>query len=265
MLGCSQPLSRLDCQVATLQILKNKFDEALTNISNSRRPVKSSIHQVFLTCAFRKPPCQNGTLVTSMTAIFGWRATMGLVIPKLRKHLCADALLRSIQDVFCQIPDHRKGDAQIPLHDALMSAFAMFSLKAPSLLAFDKERDRRQPATRLRHWPKFRVIRRCVRPSIRLNPSTCDRHLRSGFVRFNAAKSSRDGICRGHYLLALDGTGYFSSKEIHCESCLEKHHKNGAVTYSHQMLGAAFIHPDKREVIPFMPEPIVKQDGIGEK
>src|SRR5438128_12426465 len=27
------------------------------------------------------------------------------------------------------------------------------------------------------------------------------------------------------------------------------------------MLGAAIIHPDLREVIPFMPEPIVKQDG----
>jgi hypothetical protein len=27
------------------------------------------------------------------------------------------------------------------------------------------------------------------------------------------------------------------------------------------MLGAALIHPDKREVIPLMPEPIIKQDG----
>jgi hypothetical protein len=27
------------------------------------------------------------------------------------------------------------------------------------------------------------------------------------------------------------------------------------------MLGAALIHPDKRAVIPLMPEPIVKQDG----
>jgi len=26
-------------------------------------------------------------------------------------------------------------------------------------------------------------------------------------------------------------------------------------------LGAAFIHPDKRDVIPLMPEPIVTQDG----
>jgi len=31
--------------------------------------------------------------------------------------------------------------------------------------------------------------------------------------------------------------------------------------YYHQMLGAALIHPDRREVIPLMPEPIVKHDG----
>jgi hypothetical protein len=65
----------------------------------------------------------------------------------------------------------------------------------------------------------------------------------------------------GHYLLALDGTGYFSSQQIHCASCLERHHRNGTVTYHHHMLSAALVHPDKREVIPLMPEPIIKQDG----
>src|SRR6266487_60031 len=64
-----------------------------------------------------------------------------------------------------------------------------------------------------------------------------------------------------YYLVALDGTGYFSSKTIHCASCLHKVHRNGSRTYYHQMLGAAIIHPDVREVIPLMPEPIVKQDG----
>src|SRR5439155_7855374 len=64
-----------------------------------------------------------------------------------------------------------------------------------------------------------------------------------------------------HYLLALDGTGYFSSKTIHCASCLRRVHRNGSRTYYHQMLGAAMIHPDWRAVIPLMPEPIVKQDG----
>src|SRR5918999_4948851 len=65
---------------------------------------------------------------------------MDMVIPKARKHLCADALLRSVQDVFGQIPDPRTSEGEIALSDALMSAFALFSLKAPSLLAFDKER-----------------------------------------------------------------------------------------------------------------------------
>jgi hypothetical protein len=55
--------------------------------------------------------------------------------------------------------------------------------------------------------------------------------------------------------------GYFSSQTIHCASCLQKHHRNGSITYSHQMLGAAIIHPDFRAVIPLMPEPIVKHDG----
>jgi Transposase DDE domain len=64
-----------------------------------------------------------------------------------------------------------------------------------------------------------------------------------------------------HYLLALDGTEYFSSKTIHCASCLHKVHRNGSCTYYHQMLGAAIVHPDQRAVIPLMPEPIVKQDG----
>jgi len=67
---------------------------------------------------------------------------------------------------------------------------------------------------------------------------------------------------KGCYLLSLDGTGYFSSASIHCDSCLEKVNKQtGEVTYQHQMLAAVLIHPDRREVIPLAPEPIEKQDG----
>src|SRR6266702_5464094 len=65
---------------------------------------------------------------------------MSIVAPKGRKHLSADALFRLVQNGFDNIPDHRLTDPEISLTDALMSAFAIFSLKAPSLLAFDKER-----------------------------------------------------------------------------------------------------------------------------
>src|SRR6266446_609191 len=66
--------------------------------------------------------------------------TMSMVAPKQRKHLGADALFRLVQKSFANIPDHRCDDAGISLPDALMSAFAMFSLTSPSLLAFDKQR-----------------------------------------------------------------------------------------------------------------------------
>jgi hypothetical protein len=66
----------------------------------------------------------------------------------------------------------------------------------------------------------------------------------------------------GHYLLSLDGTGYFSSQAIHCDSCLEKvNRQTGEVSYYHQMLAAVLLHPNRREVIPLAPEPIQKQDG----
>jgi len=65
----------------------------------------------------------------------------------------------------------------------------------------------------------------------------------------------------GHYLLAIDGTGYFSSSNIHCPSCLEKIDKAGNTKYAHQMVAAVLVHPDQKEVIPLAIEPIVKQDG----
>ena len=62
---------------------------------------------------------------------------------KMRAHLNADALFATIREDFGKVLDHRAANASIPLADALMSAFAMFSLKDPSLLAFDERRSER--------------------------------------------------------------------------------------------------------------------------
>jgi hypothetical protein len=42
---------------------------------------------------------------------------------------------------------------------------------------------------------------------------------------------------------------------------VETHHRAGTVTSRHQQLGAALIPPARRAVMPWMPEPIIKQDG----
>src|SRR5205823_2790292 len=60
--------------------------------------------------------------------------------PKVRKHLSAFAQFDLLRTGFAAIADHRLGKPDIALTDALMSAFALFSLKSPSLLAFDRER-----------------------------------------------------------------------------------------------------------------------------
>ena len=57
---------------------------------------------------------------------------------KLRNDLNADALFSQVHSGFEKIPDNRTKNCMISLSDALMSGFAMFSLKDPSLLAFDK-------------------------------------------------------------------------------------------------------------------------------
>jgi hypothetical protein len=186
---------------------------------------------------------------------------MAMRAPKVRKHLSADALLGLLRSGFADIADHRPGKPDISLTDALMSAFALFSLKLPSLLAFDKERTegnlhRVYGIARVPCDTAMRAILDPVEPEC----------LRPLFKRvFGALQRGKalEGLVfvEDHYLLALDGTGYFSSQQIHCKSCLETHHRNGTVTYRHQMLGAALVHPDRREVIPLMPEPIIKQDG----
>ena len=186
---------------------------------------------------------------------------MAIVTPQGRKYLSADALFRLVHSGFASQPDSRVGDTEIPFTEALMAAFAMFSLKAPSLLAFDKERAEGNLHTiyGIERVPCDTHMRDILDPvSLKvLRPlfTSVLRQLQRGKALEPMA------FLAGHSLLALDGTADFSSKTIHCASCLHKVHRNGSITYFHQMLGAAILHPDLRTVIPLMPEPIVRHDG----
>ena len=61
--------------------------------------------------------------------------------PKTRRHLSFDPLIRRIRLRAKQLPYPRnQSDCEYSMADALMSALALFSLKDPSLLAFEKRR-----------------------------------------------------------------------------------------------------------------------------
>ena len=208
---------------------------------------------------FRKHVCHTVPLIP--TICFSSEGGLAMMAPKARKLLSADALFGMLRTGFADIADHRPGDTDISLTDALMSAFALFSLKSPSLLAFDKERTEGNlhRVYGIERVPCDTAMREMLDP---VEPASLRPLFTDIFRALQRGKALEEMVfVEGHYLLALDGTGYFSSQQIHCASCLEMHHRNGTVTYHHQMLSAALVHPDKREVIPLMPEPIIKQDG----
>ena len=184
-------------------------------------------------------------------------------IPIPRKQLSTDALIASIRQ-HCESIDARGGsDTTIPLADALMAGFALFSLKDPSLLAFDQRRltdeDNLKRLYHIDRVPADTTLREILDPVNEESLRPAFRKVFSELQRQNVLASFR--VLSDYYVLAIDGTEYFNSKTICCEHCLQKHHRDGSTTYHHQMLGASIVCPGRAEVIPLMPEPILKQDG----
>ena len=189
------------------------------------------------------------------------RKARGLKTDNPRKYLSADTLFLLVHAGFGRILDCRAPGADVSLRDALMSAFAMFSLKDPSLLAFDQRRndENLRSVYHIESIPCDTHLRTILDP---VDPESLRPLFKDVFRQLQRGKALEPFVFyEGCYLLSLDGTGYFSSHKTHCASCMEKVSKNGEVTYYHQMLGAAIVHPDLKEVIPLMPEPIIKQDG----
>lgn len=184
-----------------------------------------------------------------------------------RESFTHSSLLSLVRKELGQHYQDKSKKYDIPTVDCLASALAMFSLKYPSLLQFDKDRTKEESA-----------LHHNLRTLYGVNKAPCDTQMRErldglgvqGIRAANKALMAR--LQRGkvleqwkvlsqYYLIPLDGTGFFSSSSIHCDYCCEKHHRNGDVTYSHQMLVGSIVHPNMRQVLPIGFEPIVKSDG----
>ena len=165
--------------------------------------------------------------------------------------LSASHLFQVIRTGFERIADHRAANAKIDLPDALMSGFAMFSLKDSSLLAFDQRRatdDNLKRIYGLKAIPCDTQMRTILDP---VSPDNLKPLFKDVIEQLRQRRVLAQMKFRGHYLVSLDGTGYFASTEVHCASCLEKKsRKTGEVNYSHQVLVGAIVHPDFKEVLP---------------
>jgi len=171
-----------------------------------------------------------------------------------------------MSSAFEQIPDGRQQKkVNISIHDALMSGFACMHFQDPSLLQFQQRMQEEQHRNNLQTLFEVGVIPKETQMR-ELVDEVDSEHFRPIFKDFYLR------LQRGKHLEAyqlfpklyyfpIDGSQFYSSKEIHCNQCLVKEHQEGSPSYSHQVLQGGIMHPDCRQVIPFMPEQIVNSDG----
>ena len=163
------------------------------------------------------------------------------------------------------LPDHRTGqNTQYEMADAVLSAFAMFYMQAPSFLAY--QRDEQRTHGRTNAYNVFGIEKVPSAPQTRnlldpLPPSQV------GAVFWNIF----DQLRLGHYLqayqgglspwlISFDGSQYFSSTRIHCAQCSEAV-LNGQPHYAHTVVAPVLVAPDQPEVLLLEPEFITPQDG----
>ena len=183
---------------------------------------------------------------------------------KLQSQLKGDLLHKSVRNFFSQIPDHRANNSSYSLTDIITSCYSIFVLKSSSLLAHESFLNRK--SVKNNFSTLFGIEKIPSDSQMRAVLDEVDtKHLQEGFnTTLSLAQKARlldDFKFLGQDLiLSIDGTGYFCSKSVNCPHCQVKKRKSGE-EYSHSMFSASIVHPNKKQVLPIAPEPIVKQDG----
>lgn len=152
---------------------------------------------------------------------------------QLQQQLTFDELMRFLDAQFETIPDHRASNARFSLDDVLKSAFAMFSLKSPSLLDFKKQTVPEESNLKTIYRIAGEIPCDNQRRGI-LDPLD-PQHLRP-LYRACFLKLQQAGIIRDYYywqkfvIVSIDGVEHFSSTKVHCPHCTTRTHRAGEIS-----------------------------------
>jgi len=187
-------------------------------------------------------------------------------MPYIKKHLNFDALIGDFSDLIHSIVDHRRvASTRYTIHDVMMSALACTYMQSPSLLAFQKLLEKKSNRNNLKSMFKVKDTPKSSAMKDFIDEVKPD--MLSPIFKQYTTKLQRNNILKEYkfyndkYLVALDATEYFNSKKINCACCLQSPHKDGSITYSHKAVQPSIISPNKKQIIPMMPEEISNQDG----
>lgn len=184
-------------------------------------------------------------------------------------------LIGKIKDVVGAYPDTRKGNnLQYGLIDAVLGAFSVFFMQSPSFLAQQQVMQEEQGRSNARslfglvNIPSDNQIRNLLdsipvtlfRPVFRF----CVEGLSITGI-LDSFRMQEGGSLMGNLIIAIDGTGYFSSQTLHCGNCTVKIRDRGTdkekMYYEHSVTTPVIVSPNTTDVIPLEPEYITPQDG----
>jgi len=178
-----------------------------------------------------------------------------------------DDIINAIRQQMSEMPDSRVGkNIRFTMEQIGLSAFSVFFTQCPSFLAHQTLMQQNIGSSNAdtlfgigKNIPCDNHIRQQLDP---VPPS----HLFPLFQQIFDWLSEHKRLeplrtLGGQLLIAMDGTQYHSSKSIHCAQCSTKNHKDGTITYSHNVVTPVVVSPGVPYVIPLEPEFITPQDG----
>ncbi|MEM6716801.1 MAG: ISNCY family transposase, partial [Cyanobacteria bacterium P01_C01_bin.147] len=163
-----------------------------------------------------------------------------------------DTVVSSFRQGLSSLPDKRTGkNTRYGIDDAALSAFGVFFTQTPSFLAYQrmmegsKGRSNVQSLFGVHQIPSDNQIRNlldAVKPE----------HVFPVFedilqVLDHQGQLSPFRSVAETLLIALDGTEYFSSRQIHCSACSTRTLKSGETHYFHSVVTPVIVCPTQTQ------------------
>jgi hypothetical protein len=176
-------------------------------------------------------------------------------------------LVGEVREVFAGLLDTRKpgNNRRYEMEDVALSAFAVFFTQSPSFLDYQirmEELQGKNNATSLfgvHQIPSDNQIRQVLDP---VPPEALFGLMaRIGDEIYQQGHLASFRSIENTFLIALDGTTFFSSQKISCPCCSQARLTNGKTQYRHAAVTPVVVAPGQDKVVVLPPEFVVPQDG----
>ena len=187
---------------------------------------------------------------------------------KFKKHLSCSALCKFVSTNLLTWKDpRRKKSTEYSVHDAVLSGFACMYYQEPSLLEFQQHLENQLHQNNLRtlfgvkNIPKTNTLKEIIDTQDSRNFNSLFKGIAQRLDRAKQLEPFK--LVDNLMVCSIDATQYHSSESVRCKQCLTKNKDNPdkPTRYQHFALQAALMHPDCKQVIPVMAEPIRNTDG----